>query len=128
MNIKEIIKKNQEEIIDYIIKMVDKNHKIKSPSIKLKFRALGKTYDSEKSVENYVNFIKDLSHIHPYETFEPIMKCFIGKTKDDFTEDQKPTVIKIKENFYLTKKLSNRMKDIHLNGISEVLQIPITKI
>jgi len=128
MDIKKIIKENQDEIIDYIIDMVSGKIKHKNPSVKLKFKALGKLYDRNKSIENYVGFIKDLSYIHPYETFEPIMKSFIGKTQDDFSEDHKPSVIKINNGFYLSKKVGNRIKEEHLNKISETLDVVITKV
>ena len=64
MDIKQLIRENQEEILNYITELVTNKTKKHTPSIKLKFIALGKQYTSDKSIENYVNFIKDLSNIH----------------------------------------------------------------
>jgi hypothetical protein len=127
MDIKQFIKENQEEILTYITELlIEKKKQKHAPSVKLKFVALGKSYISDKSIKNYVNFIKDLSNIHPYETFEPIMKSFIAKTEYDFSEDHKPHAIKINNDFYLSKKIGNNIKERHITKISETLNIPIT--
>ena len=129
MNIKQLIKRgDRKEIINYLLTIMDDNPKTYKPSITLKFKALGKSYDSRKSIDNYVNFITDLSNIHRYEMFEPIMKSFIAKTQDDFSNDHKPHAIKINDNFYLSKKIGNIIKERHINKISETFNIPITKL
>jgi hypothetical protein len=127
MDIRQFIKENQEEILTYLTELlIDKTKQKYTPSIKLKFLALGKSYTSEKSIKNYVNFIKDLSNIHPYETFEPIMKSFIGRNEYDFSDDHKPHAIKINNNFYLSKKIGNNIKERHISEISETFNIPVT--
>ena len=128
MNIKELIKENKEEIINYLLTIVNDKTQIHKPSIKIKFKAMGKTYDSDKTIDNYVNFITDLSNIHSYETFKPIMKSFICDKQDGFSKDHTPSVIKINQNFYLSKKVGNEIKERHINEISKALNIPITKL
>jgi len=128
MNIKELIKENKEEIINYLLTIVNDKTQTHKPSVKLKFKALGKTYNSNKTIENYVNFITDLSNIHSYETFKPIMKSFICDNQDGFSRDHTPSVIKINNGFYLSKKVGNEIKERHINEISKVLNIPIIKL
>ena len=125
MNIKQLIRENKEEILAYLANMAEKKN-TKAPSIKLKFNALGKMYKEESSIDNYTNFIKDLSNIHPYETFQPLLKSFISRSPNGFTESFLPCVVKIRDNFYISKKLSNKLKIEHINKISETLNIPIT--
>ena len=46
-----------------------------------KFKAMGKKYDSNIFTKNYIEFMKDISNIHPYEMFNnSVVKCYISKT------------------------------------------------
>lgn len=128
MDIRKFINENKEEIISLLTEMAVNKTQQKKPSVKLKFRALGKIYNSNKTIENYLNFITDLSYIHSYETLKPIMKSFISNNQNDFSKDHKPSVVKVNDNFYITKKLGNDIKEKHINKISEVFNIPIVKI
>ena len=99
----------------------------KSPKQKktlFKFSAMGKLYDSNIVTTNYVEFIKDLSQIHPYEMFKnSIVKCYISNTDVGMKQPNK-----INDNFYITSYSSTSRKIKHIEDLCGFLDINLKRI
>ena len=89
-----------------------------------KFKAMGKNYDSNIFTKNYIEFIKDISNIHPYEMFEnSIVKCYISKTYEGMKQSHK-----IKDDFYITGYSSTDRKITHIKELCGLLEINLKEI
>jgi hypothetical protein len=89
-----------------------------------KFKAMGKNYDSDIFTKNYIEFIKDISNIHPYEMFNnSVVKCYISKTYEGMKQSHK-----IKDGFYITGYSSTNRKINHIKKLCGLLEINLKEI
>jgi hypothetical protein len=99
----------------------------KSPKEKktmYKFSAMGKLYDSDIVTRNYVEFIKDLSNIYPYEMFKnSVVKCYISNTDVGMKQPNK-----INDNFYITSYSCTSRKIKQIEELCEFLDINLKRI
>ena len=112
---------------DEVSQIIDDLYKQKFPKVKknkkiiFKFKVLGKVYDSEVFTKNYIEFIKDISKIHPYEMFEhSILKFYISRSDVGMKQ-----VHKINDGFYVTSYSSTSLKIKHIKELCEYLGIRI---
>jgi hypothetical protein len=109
-------------------KLINKLYKEKFPQKKekktiFKFMLVGKTYDSDIFVNNYIDLITDISNIHPYEMFEKTrMKRFISKTNNLKQSHM------IKDNFYVSTHSSTKIKIKHIEDICKFLDLNLTRL
>ena len=89
-----------------------------------KFSAMGKMYDSDIVTRNYVEFIKDISNIHPYEMFKnSVVKCYISNTDVGMKQSNK-----INDNFYITAYSSTDRKIKQIEELCKFLDINLKRI
>ena len=89
-----------------------------------KFKAMGKNYDSDIFTKNYIEFMKDISNIHPYEMFNnSVVKCYISKTYEGMKQSHK-----IKDDFYITGYSSTNRKINHIKELCGLLEINLKEI
>ena len=89
-----------------------------------KFSAMGKMYDSNIVTRNYVEFIKDISNIHPYEMFKnSVVKCYISNTDVGMKQSNK-----INDNFYITGYSCTDRKIKQIEELCEFLDINLKRI
>lgn len=89
-----------------------------------KFSVMGKMYDSNIVTRNYVEFIKDISNIHPYEMFKnSVVKCYISKTGWGMKQSNK-----INDNFYITAYSGTDRKIKQIEELCEFLDINLKRI
>lgn len=78
-----------------INEIINKLYQIKFPNKRdnktiFKFKVMGKNYDNNIFTKNYIEFIKDISNIHPYEMFDnSLIKCYISKTCEGMKQAHK---------------------------------------
>ena len=110
---------------EVINKLYKEKYPIKKEKKKIfKFRSMGKNYDSDVFTKNYIEFIKDISNIHPYEMFEKsVVKCYISKTYEGMKQSHK-----IKDNFFITGYSSTDRKIIHIKELCGLLEINLKEI
>lgn len=88
------------------------------------FKVLGKEYNNLVFTKNYIDFIKDISKIHPYEMFENCgMKFYMSRTNIDMKQSHK-----INENFYVTSYSSTDIKIKHIKEICELLGLKLIEL
>ena len=123
--LKTLLENHPNELHEVINKLYKEKYPLKKGKKKIfKFRSMGKTYDNEVFTKNYVQFIKDISNIHPYEMFEnSAVKSFISKTYENINQPHK-----IKDNFYITAHSSTELKIKHIKKLCGLLDINITEI
>jgi len=122
---KTLLENHPDELHEVINNLYKEKYPLKKGKKKIfKFRSMGKNYDSNVFTNNYIEFIKDISNIHPYEMFEnSIIKCYISKTHEGMKQSHK-----IKNNFYVTGYSSTERKIIHVKELCSLLDINITEI
>ena len=122
--LEKLIENYPNEINEIIDRIYDEKFPKKNKKTIFKFKTLGKNYSDEVFTKNYVNFIKDISQIHPYEMFEnTLIKSYISRSSDGMEQ-----VHKIKEGFYITSYSSTKLKINHINDICDLLEIKISEI
>jgi hypothetical protein len=122
--LEKLIDRFPNEINEIVDRLYDEKFPKRSKKLIFKFKALGKEYIDEVFTKNYVNFIKDISQLHPYEMFENTMiKSYISKTNDGMEQPHK-----IKDNFYVTSYSSTKLKISHVKDICDLLEIKLTEI
>jgi len=87
MDIKQLIRENQEEILSYITELLANKTKKHSPSIKLKFIALGKQYTSDKSIDRKSTRLNSSHITSSYAVF-----CLNKKPHTDTNKINKETI------------------------------------
>jgi hypothetical protein len=89
-----------------------------------KFKVMGKNYDSDIFTKNYIEFIKDISNIHPYEMFNnSVVKGYISKTYEGMKQSHK-----IKDDFYITGYSPTNRKINHIKKLCDLLEINLKEI
>ena len=122
--LEKLIEKYPNEINEIIDRLYDEKFPKKNKKTIFKFKTLGKVYSDDVFTKNYVNFLKDISQIHPYEMFEnTLIKSYISKSPDGMEQ-----IHKIKEGFYVTSYSSTKLKIKHVNDICDLLEIKISEI
>jgi hypothetical protein len=113
-----------DEVNEVIEKLYNQKFPKKNKKTIFKFRTLGKEYTDEVFTKNYINFIKDISQIHPYEMFENTMiKTYLYKSTEGMDQ-----MHKIKDGFYIHSYSSTKIKINHIKDICEFLGITLTQI
>jgi hypothetical protein len=90
------------------------------------FEVLGKKYQSNIFTENYIQFLKDVSHIHDYEFFrELIPNYFISDEYDGLSDlsREKNQVHSINDKFFISAYSSTAKKINHINAICQKMNI-----
>jgi hypothetical protein len=112
------------EINEIVDRLYNEKFPKKNKKIIFKFKTLGKEYTDEVFTKNYVNFLKDISQIHPYEMFQnTAIKSYISKSNEGMEQ-----VHKIKDDFYVTSYSSTKLKINHVKDICDLLEIRLTEI
>lgn len=129
--IEKIIKENQEEFMDMVIKFVNEKTSVKqkkSPKTICHFKALGKTYDSDIFIRNYESFLQDASKIMEYDKFKLILKGFMRETENEFPESHegKTSMIKLHNGGVVTGYSGTQKKMEHIEGLCDVMGINLT--
>jgi regulator of PEP synthase PpsR (kinase-PPPase family) len=129
--IEKVIKENQEEFMDMVIKFVNEKTSVKqkkASKIICHFQALGKTYDSDIFIKNYECFLQDASKIMDYDKFKLILKGFMRESKDDFPESHvgKTSMIKLHNGGVVTGYSGTPKKMEHIEGLCNTMGINLT--
>ena len=119
--IEKVIKENQEEFMDMVIKFVNEKTSVKQKKglkIICHFQALGKTY----------NFLQDASKIMDYYKFKLILKGFMRESKDDFPESHegKTSMIKLHNGGVVSGYSGTPKKMEHIEGLCNAIGINLT--
>jgi hypothetical protein len=125
-----LLERYPEKVMSMLDELYKENFKKNKKKI-FHFEALGKKYDSDKFVDNYVNFLKDVNKIHPYEFFKlSIHEYYMSKCPNDFNECHlvRNQVYKISENFYVSTYSSTDKKIQHIKSICELLGATLIEI
>ncbi len=98
--------------------------KSKSKKTIFMFKVLGKEYNSTVFTKNYIEFIRDISNIHPYEMFKNTpFKSYIGQSEVGMTQSHK-----IKDNFFVSSASSTEVKIKQIKELCEFLGVTLTEI
>lgn len=125
----EKINKLMEICPDEINKFINELYKQKFPKKKnkktiFKFKVLGKVYDNDVFTKNYIEFLIDISKIHPYEMFQHTsLKCYIAQTEENMKQSHKIT-----NDFYVTSYSSTHVKINHIKNLCEHLGVRLDEI
>jgi cyclophilin family peptidyl-prolyl cis-trans isomerase len=130
-SIEKVIKENQEEFMEMVIKFVNEKTVIKrkkSPKTVCHFYALGKTYDNNIFVRNYENFLIDTSKILGYDGFKQVLKSYIRSEEEEFPKSHKGKgpVIKLSNGGVVTGYSGTSKKIEHIKGLCAVMGIKLT--
>ena len=127
-----LLEKCPEKVMEMVDVLYKENFKPKKKSKTIfHFEVLGKRYDSVKFVDNYLNFIKDVFKLHPYEFFElSIEDRFIKKCKTEFTDCHisRNQISKISDGFYLSTYSDTEKKIKHIESICDYLGAKLIQI
>jgi hypothetical protein len=119
-----VIRENQDEFLNLVLEFVkEKTKKRKGPKTICHFQALGKTYDNHIFSKNYGAFLKDVSRILSYESLEPILKSYLRKNIDDFSDNttERSTLIHLENGGYVTTYSSTEKKITHIQDLCQLL-------
>lgn len=113
---------------DEVNEMIENLYRTKFPKKKTKtmfpFKVLGKEYTDQVFTKNYIEFIKDISKIHPYEMFEhSVIKSYISRTNVGMKQSHK-----INDNFYITSYSSTSIKIKHIKELCGFLGIRLDEL
>lgn len=114
---------------DEVNQFIDNLYKQKFPKNKSKntvflFKVLGKEYTHKVFTKNYIEFITDISKIHPYEMFEnSVMKCYISRTDEGMKQSHR-----INDGFYVTSYSSTELKIKHIKELCGFLGLELKEI
>jgi hypothetical protein len=114
---------------DEVNTLIENLYKTKFPKKKNKktifpFKVFGKVYANKVFTKNYIEFINDISKIHPYEMFEhSVMKSYISHTKEGMKQP-----CKINDNFYVTSYSSTEIKIKHIQKLCGFLELRLEKL
>ena len=114
-----------EQVEELVNKLYSENFKKKGKTI-FHFGAIGKIYDSNKFVDNYINFLKDVSKIHSYEFFKLCIPAYyISRDSVSFSEShiERNCIVNICEGFYVSTYSSTEKKIEHIKNICEMLGV-----
>jgi len=128
--IEKVIKENQEEFMDMVIKFVNEKtltKQKKAPKTICHFQALGKTYDSNIFARNYESFLQDVSKIMEYDKFKSILKGFVRESENDFSESHegKTSMIKLHNGGVATCYSGTPKKLEHIKGLCDVMGVSL---
>jgi hypothetical protein len=122
--LEKLMKRFPNEINEIVERLYDEKFPKKNKKTIFKFKVLGKEYTDEVFTKNYVNFIKDISQLHPYEMFENTsIRSYISKINVGMEQSHK-----IKDDFYVTSYSSTKLKINHVKDICDLLEIKLTEI
>ena len=130
--IEKIMKENQDEFINLVVKFVEektttKVKKRKAPKIVCHFQALGKNYNSNIFAENYEQFLIDTSKILDYNKFEPVLQSFIRKNENEFSDShRKSSIIKLHNEGLISSHSGTKVKLKHIEELCKVMGINFT--
>lgn len=129
-NIEQIIKENQEEFMGMVISFVNKKGEVqkkKAPKTICHFIAFGKKYTSNIFSNNYKQLLKDVSNIHGYDTFKTVLKSFVEMDINNFSPSKrdKTQLIYLNNGAIVSSYSSTRIKRQHIQGICDVLNVPV---
>ncbi len=125
-----LLEKCPEKVMSMVDELYKENFKKNKKKI-FHFEVLGKKYDSDKFVDNYINFLKDVNKIHPYEFFKlSINGYYISEFPNDFDEChlKRNQVYKISEDFYVSTYSSTDKKIQHIKSICDFLGATLVEI
>jgi cyclophilin family peptidyl-prolyl cis-trans isomerase len=129
--IEKVIKENQEEFMDMVIKFVKEKTSVKqkkSPKTICHFYALGKTYDSNIFARNYEDFLVDTSKILGYDGFKEVLKGFVRKGENEFpvSHKGKTSMVKLNNGGVVSCYSGTPKKLKHIRGLCDIMGITLT--
>lgn len=133
--VEKIIKENQEEFLDLVIKFVTEKTAEKTiikqkrtPKTVCHFNALGKTYDSNVFKKNYENFLIDTSKILSYDGFKQVLKGYVRIDANGFpkSHEGKTSMIKLSNGGFVTCYSGTTKKLEHIKGLCNAIGITLT--
>jgi hypothetical protein len=131
--IEKIIRENQDEFVNLVVKFVEektttKVKKNKRPKIICHFNVLGKNYTSDKFVDNYKDFLLEVSRILNYDKFEPILLSYVKKNENKFTDSyEKTSIVKLHNGGFVSTHSGSQKKIDHIDGLCKIMNATITK-
>jgi hypothetical protein len=129
--IEKIIRENQDELVEFVLKLVEEKNKVKkkkADKIVCHFDVLGKSYTSNKFVDNYKEFLLEASKILDYDKFEPILQSYIKKDENGFTESyERTSIVKLYNGGFVSTHSGSVKKIEHIDGLCEIMNATITK-
>jgi hypothetical protein len=129
--VEKVIKENQEEFMDMVIKFVKEKTSVKqkkAPKTVCHFYALGKTYDSNIFTRNYEDFLIDTSKILDYDGFKQVLKGFVREGEDKFPNSHKgkTSMVKLSNGGVVTCYSGTDKKLEHIKGLCDVMGLTLT--
>jgi len=119
----------QNQFPNEINEIINKLYKEKFPHKKgdktvYKFKTMGINYESNIFTKNYVNFLKDVSKLHPYQMFESTtLKNYISESNVNIKQSHKIT-----DGFYVSGYSSTDRKIKHIKELCNILGLKLTEI
>jgi len=127
--IEKIIVENQNEIIKFLVKLVKEKNEVKKKKeskIIQHFKVLGEIYNSNKFVDNYKDFLLNVSKIMDCEKFETLPKGYFKKNKDEFTNSyRKTSIINLHNGVFVSTHSGSEEKLKHIKKICEIMGVQI---
>jgi hypothetical protein len=108
----------------------EKYSKSRSKNTVCHFRVLGKSYDSDKFVDNYLQFISDIIRICGYDSIkESIKECYISKSKNTFSTNcnNKNQIREVADGVYLNTYSPTSVKISHIEKICSDLLVGLQR-
>ena len=126
--IEKIIRENQEEFMDLVIKFVNEKtstKKRKAQKILCHFQALGKKYDSNIFARNYEDFLMDASKLVPLSKFKEVLKGYVKEDENQFTTShkEKTSIVRLNNGGVVSCYSGTSKKLEHIKGLCEVMGV-----
>jgi hypothetical protein len=129
--IEKILRENQDELFKFVAKLVEEKNEVKkkkADKIVCHFNVLGKSYTSNKFVDNYREFLLDASKILDYDKFQPVLLSYIKKDENGFTESyERTSIVKLYNGGFVSTHSGSVKKIEHIDGLCEIMNATITK-
>jgi hypothetical protein len=99
----------------------------RSPKEICHFKALGKNYNSNKFIENYISFINDVSGILTYNDIKNCLGPIVALDTKEFSKaNQKNKCWKlIRDSFYITTYTGVKLQKKHIKKLADKMGIQI---
>ena len=129
--IEKILRENQDELFKFVAKLVEEKNEVKkkkADKIVCHFNVLGKSYTSNKFVDNYREFLLEASKILDYDKFEPILQSYIKKDKSEFGDScDESSILKLNNEGFVSTHSGSVKKIAHIDGLCKIMNATITK-
>jgi hypothetical protein len=125
--IEKLLREHNEEFMEMVNEFYDERYTSKKGKTICYFKAGGKYYNNNKFVDNYINFLTNLTQIIGKNVFKQKLKTSVKFDPSEFSPSvrQKGQYENINDVFYISTYSGTDKKIKHITDLCEYLDMPL---